>query len=118
MCSLHQDLSGGNIRFDHMTLIVTFDLLSKHLNMAPKFITVRDWVIRHNWPQQHCTINMSITDDSNESKINPSCPMLPALIKATYNDYFSILHFIDSLTSLLKATCTPPLPLVTLLSYT
>ena len=67
---------------------------------------------------------MLITDDSNESKINPSYSMLPVLIKATYNDYFSISHFTDSLTSLSKemqyrATCAPlPLRLVTLLSYT
>ena len=61
---------------------------------------------------QYCTVlNMSITDDSNESKINPSCLMPPALIKATYNDYFSISHFHDSLTSQSKeiqyrATCS------------
>ena len=45
---------------------------------------------------------MSITDDSKDSKINPSCSMQPACIKATYNDYFSISHFTDSLTSLSK----------------
>ena len=48
--------------------------------------------------------------------------MLPVLIKATYNDYFNILHFTDRLSSLSKeiqyrAICAPPLPLVTLLSY-
>ena len=34
---------------------------------------------------------MSITDDSNESKMNLSFSILPAFIKATYNDYFSTL---------------------------
>ena len=34
----NQDLSGGNICFDHMALIVTFDLLSKNFNMAPNFL--------------------------------------------------------------------------------
>ena len=48
--------------------------------------------------------------------------MLPALIKATYNDFFSISHFTDSLTTLskviqYKATCAPHLARVTLLSY-
>ena len=42
MYSLHQDLSGSNISFDHMTLIVTFDLLSKNFNMAPKFFNVKE----------------------------------------------------------------------------
>ena len=41
---------------------------------------------------------MSITDDSNESKINPSCSKQPALIKATYIDYNSVSYFTDSLT--------------------
>ena len=34
-----------NISFDHITLIMTFDLLSKNFNMAPNFFTVRDRVI-------------------------------------------------------------------------
>ena len=36
--SLHQDLSGGNISFDHTTLIVTFDQLSKKINKVPIFL--------------------------------------------------------------------------------
>ena len=39
--------------------------------------------------------------------------MPPALIKAISNDHFHISHFNDSLTSN-KATCAPPVPLVTL----
>ena len=35
---VYQDLSGGNISFDHMNLIVTFDVLSKNLNMAPNLL--------------------------------------------------------------------------------
>ena len=72
---------------------------------------------------QYCIFDISITDNRNESKINPSSSMPPALIKATYNAYLIISHFTDSLTSLSKeiqytATCPPPFPLVTLLSYT
>ena len=44
----------------------------------------------------------SITDDINESKINPSSFMPPALIKATYNDNVGISHFSDSVSSLSK----------------
>ena len=56
-------------------------------------------------------------------KINPSCAMPSADINATYNDYFSISHFTDNLTSLSKenqyrATRAHLIPLVTLLSYT
>ena len=47
-------------------------------------------------------VTLTVTFDNNESKSNPSCSMPPALIKATYNDYFSILHFTDSLSSLSK----------------
>ena len=36
---LHQDLSGVNISFDQMTLIVTFDLLPKKIIMAPNFLS-------------------------------------------------------------------------------
>ena len=43
---------------------------------------------------------MTVTDDINESKPNPSCFMPPALIKGTYNDYSGISHFTDSLSSL------------------
>ena len=74
--------------------------------MVPHFFTVRDRaiifrmcvllnktlllsLILNTWPLTS-NFNMSITDDNNESKINPSCSMPPALIKATYNDYFSI----------------------------
>ena len=58
---------------------------------------------------------MSITDDSNESNIKPSCSIQLALVKATYNDYFSISEFTLSLTSLSKeiqfrAICAPSLP--------
>ena len=56
-------------------------------------------------------------------KTNPYCSMPSALIKATYNDYFSIWHLTDNLSSLSKeiqyrATRAHHLPLVTLLSYT
>ena len=55
---------------------------------------------------------MSITDESN-----PSYSMPNALIKATYNDHFSISLFTDSLSSLSKkiqyrATCSPFYPLL------
>ena len=65
---------------------------------------------------------MSITDDSNESKTNPSCSMPPVLIKATYTDYFNIslltvcLIFLEEIQH--RATCVPPFSLVTLLAYT
>ena len=54
-------------------------------------------------------------------KINPSCSMPPALIKATY-DYFSISLQTDCLISLSEAiqhsaTCAPLFSLVTLLAY-
>ena len=138
MCSLHQDLSGGNISFDHMTLIVTFDLLSKTLILSLIFCKRQGYHIWHVWcikqdlsvvviNLEHVTFdlhffNMSTTDDSNKSKRNPSCSMPPVLIKATYNDYFSFLDFTDNLSSLskeiqYKATCSLHLPLVTLLSY-
>ena len=40
----------GNISFDHMTLIVTFDLLLKNFNKAHNFFTVRDGYLKgHNW---------------------------------------------------------------------
>ena len=72
--------------------------------------------VNKHWPQSClCPFNMSITYDRNESKINPSYSMPSALIKAAYNDYFSISHFTDSLTALAKeiqyrVTCAPLLP--------
>ena len=33
MCSLRQDLSGGTINFEHLTLTVTFELLLKNFNI-------------------------------------------------------------------------------------
>ena len=44
MCSLWQDLSLGTNNFDLVTLILTFDLLLKKLNLRHNFLTKRDGV--------------------------------------------------------------------------
>ena len=112
LCSLYQDLSSYNICFNCMTLIVTFDVLSKKFNIfSILFYCKRQgyhvwhvWCIKQDFSVVVITrdlwnpyLDMSITDDSTESKNNPSCSMSPALIKAIYSDYFSILHFSESL---------------------
>ena len=41
VCSRWQDLSDGNIYFEHVTLTATFDLHLKNFNSAHNFITIR-----------------------------------------------------------------------------
>ena len=120
-CSLHQDLSGGNISLItwpwswHLSF---FWPAFEKLEHGPHLCTVRDRAIIFRmcvvlnktfllsllWNTLHLAFNFKYVNYwwQQWRQINPSWFMPPALIKATYNDYCSISLLTVCLISLFR----------------